>query len=171
MCHLCFKAPFHATKCSSMRHVTDSLTKKEQATWKTFLTANVRLMEQLDHDLQTHSLISITDYEILEALAKAPDQKLRMSELADKVLVSRSRLTYRVDRLTNVDYIEREECEDDRRGLWATLTTQGSDILESARPNHTNDIRKWFFDNLDESETETVDRVLQRITQKLEANI
>ena len=70
-------------------------------------------------------------------LSVAPSNRLRMSELAEQVLVSRSRLTYRVDRLAELDYVTRQECEDDRRGLFAILTDNGAKALAAAAPGQT----------------------------------
>jgi len=150
--------------------MNEALSDAEQQMWRTFLSANVQLLERLDHELQQRSHISLTDYEILSELAAAPDQRLRMSELADRVLVSRSRLTYRVDRLANVNYVTREECEADRRGLFAILTETGAAALNAAAPGHTCDVRSWFFDAVDDADFEVIARIMARIDQKLTAN-
>lgn len=147
-----------------------SLTEAEQATWRVVLSANTQLLERLDHELQQRSQLSLTDYEILSELHAAPRTRLRMSELAERVLVSRSRLTYRVDRLVGCGYLAREECADDRRGLFAILTPAGADALESATPGHVADIRGWFIDLVDEEELEVIHRVFSRMDQKLTIN-
>ena len=143
---------------------------QRQELWRTFLSANVQLMERLDHELQQRSNLNITDFEILSALSAANDQRLRMSELAREVLVSRSRLTYRVDRLTEVNFVSREECEDDRRGLWAILTTEGSEALSAAKGGHFTDIDNWFFALMDEEEQAILGQVMARIDSKLAKN-
>ena len=150
--------------------MSEGLSDAEQRTWRAFLSANVQLLERLDHELQQRSHLSLTDYEILYELAAAPDQRLRMSELAERVLVSRSRLTYRVDRLAGVDYVTREEAEEDRRGLFAILTETGAAALEAAMPGHVRDIRTWFFDVLDPEELEIVARAVARMDEKLSTN-
>lgn len=148
----------------------EQLTTRHKATWRTFLSANVQLMERLDQKLQQRSQLSLTDYEILSVLSDSPDRRLRMSDLARQVLVSRSRLTYRVDRLAGVDFVAREECEDDRRGLWAILTDVGEEALSRARPGHETDIRTWFFDLMDEEDRATIERTMARVDEKLETN-
>jgi|GEM_PF-1796594 len=150
--------------------VMDSPTNRELETWHTYLAATTRMMERLDGELQQHSHISLTDYEILDTLVLIDSKKIRMSELANKVLVSRSRLTYRVDRLVQIGYLERQECEDDRRGLWAILTQAGLEAHQKAQPGHEKDIKNWFFDNLNETELVVLDRVMSRIKDKLESN-
>lgn len=127
-------------------------------------------MELLDQELQKNSQLSLTDYEILQVLSTAADSRLRMSELAHQVLVSRSRLTYRVDRLTEVNYVTREECEDDRRGLWAILTEAGRAALERATDGHHRDIRASYFDNISESEFDVLEAVFDRLEEKLSAS-
>ncbi|MGH1489086.1 MAG: MarR family winged helix-turn-helix transcriptional regulator [Acidimicrobiales bacterium] len=127
-------------------------------------------MERLDQELQQRSSISLTDYEILSALAATPERRLRMSDLAREVLVSRSRLTYRVDRLTEVEFVVREECEDDRRGLWAILTDTGEQALQDASAAHMTDVRNWFFDLMTEEELTVVHSVMTRIDDKLSRN-
>lgn len=146
------------------------LTELEERTWRAFLSANVQLLERLDHELQQRSHLSLTDFEILSELATAADKRLRMSELAEKVLVSRSRLTYRVDRLAEVDYVTREECEDDRRGLFAILTESGAAALEAATDSHLAAVRTWFFDLIDVDELEMMGQVMARMDAKLSSN-
>ncbi|MDH3679698.1 MAG: MarR family transcriptional regulator [Acidimicrobiia bacterium] len=145
-------------------------TELEERTWRAFLSANVQLLERLDHELQQRSHLSLTDFEILSELAAAPGRRLRMSELAERVLVSRSRLTYRVDRLAEVSYVTREECEDDRRGLFAILTDTGTEALEAATDGYLADVRTWFFDLLDLDELDVVNRVMARMDAKLSSN-
>lgn len=149
--------------------MTEGLSDAEKNIWRAFLSANMQLLERLDHELQQRSHLSLTDYEILNELAAASDHRLRMSELADRVLVSRSRLTYRVDRLTDVGYVTREECEDDRRGLFAILTEPGEQALQAAAPGHIADIRAWFFDLIDGDELVVISRVMSLIDEKLSA--
>ena len=148
----------------------DEETARQLAAWRTFLSANVRLKERLDHELQQRSNLNLTDYEILAVLSEAPNRRLRMSDLAREVLVSRSRLTYRVDRLAEVDFVSREECEDDRRGLWAILTDTGNGALEAARQGHELDVRNWFIDLMEDHELALIQDVMTRVDNKLTSN-
>ena len=90
-----------------------------------------------------------------------------MSDLAERVLVSRSRLTYRIDRLTGLDFVARQECEDDRRGLFAILTEKGSEALRAAAPGHLSDVETWFYTAIEAEEMEVVARVLSRMDEIL----
>jgi DNA-binding MarR family transcriptional regulator len=145
----------------------EGLSDAEQAIWRSFHSANIKLLERLDHELQQRSQLSLTDFDILSKLADAEGTRLRMSELADLVLVSRSRLTYRVDRLVDLDYVSREECEDDRRGLFATLTDTGAKALAVAGPGHWADIRAWFLDAMDPADLDRMAVVLSRVDENL----
>jgi DNA-binding MarR family transcriptional regulator len=93
-----------------------------------------------------------------------------MSELARQVLVSRSRLTYRVDRLAEVGYVTREECEDDRRGLWAILTESGAAALEGATESHQDDVERWFLTHMSDEDLDMMTEVMQRIDESLSGN-
>ncbi len=150
--------------------MNEGLSEVEQRTWRAFLSANVQMLERLDHELQQRSHLSLTDYEILSELSKAQGHRLRMSELAERVLVSRSRLTYRVDRLVEVDYLSREECVDDRRGLYAHLTELGAAAFEAASPGHLTDVRNWFFDAIQVDELDVFCQVMGRMDDKLTSN-
>lgn len=147
----------------------DNESRRDRA-WRVFLSANVQLMDRLDQELQQRSGLNLTDYEILSVLSEATDRRLRMSDLARQVLVSRSRLTYRVDRLAEVNFVTREECEDDRRGLWAILTEEGETALEGAKTGHERDINTWFFDLMSDQEAEVMADVMARIDAKLANN-
>jgi len=138
--------------------------------WRAFLAVATRGLDQVDQELQKRSSMTLTDYEILLALLNAEDVRLRMSELAEQVYVSRSRLTYRVDRLTEVGFVVREECEDDRRGLWAILTDTGRQTVSSAANGHHSDLSRLIFDHVSDNEMPVVASVLNKIVAKLDVN-
>lgn len=157
-----------STSQPRLHGVSEELSPREQQAWRAFLIVSTRCLEQIDQILQQNAKITLTDYEILLALSNAENSRLRMSELADRVLVSRSRLTYRVDRLVKVAFVTREECEDDRRGLWAILTEQGRQVLDDATAEHHATIRRLFFDPANAQELEVVEAFLERISAKLD---
>jgi DNA-binding MarR family transcriptional regulator len=121
---------------------------EEQRTWRAFLTASQLLFEGLDRQLQRDSSIPHGYYEILVRLSEAPDRTLRMSELADRSLSSRSRLSHAVARLEQMGWVARSECETDRRGQMATLTDAGFAALDAAAPGHVEAVRTRLFDPL-----------------------
>src|SRR5438093_10498745 len=109
--------------------MTRWLDDEEQQTWRAFLTANRLLFDQLDRELQHESGIPHAYYEILARLSEAPDRTLRMSELADRSLSSRSRLSHAVTRLEALGWVRRDACPTDRRGALAALTDTGFEAL------------------------------------------
>ncbi|MDH4277425.1 MAG: MarR family transcriptional regulator [Acidimicrobiia bacterium] len=114
--------------------------------------------------------MTLTDYEILRVLGEADKSRLRMSELAAQVHVSRSRLTYRVDRLAVVGFVTREECDDDRRGLWAILTDKGGEAFARATPDHHAEIRRLLFMTLDRRSLGVFETALQSMAYRLDGD-
>ncbi len=106
--------------------MTRWLNEDEQRAWRAFLKGANRLLEHLDDSLRGNHDLALTDFEILVVLSEAPTRRLRMSDIADRVLVSRSRLTYRVDRLVERGLVVRSEVAGDGRGMNAELTAAGS---------------------------------------------
>ena len=121
----------------------------EQRAWRTLLRHSVLLLDRLDAELRAAHDIGLADYEILVQLSEAPGRALRMSELADLALVSRSRLTHRVDRLADAGLVTRQPCPTDRRGINAVLSDAGARLLESAAPTHVAGVRHYLIDALD----------------------
>ncbi len=131
------------------------LSEKEVACWMAFLEMQKLLMETLDRDLRDGAGITLDDYDVLAQLSAAPQKRLRMSELAEAVIMPKSRLTYRVDQLVKRGCVARTDCADDRRGLFAELTSGGVALLEHAAPIHVNSVRQNFSDPIgDESASE-----------------
>lgn len=120
----------------------------EQRVWRSFLDATRMLFEELDRELQHDAGIPHAYYEILVRLSEAPGRTLRMSELADRSQYSRSRLSHAVARLEDVGWVERRECETDRRGLLAVLTDKGFAALATAAPGHVEAVRTLLLDPL-----------------------
>ena len=100
------------------------LSDSEQSAWRAYLRGSRILEEALDRDLQAQGL-ALSEYEILSMLSEAPRARLRMSELADLVVQSRSRLTHTATRLEKRGWVVRESCLSDRRGVELVLTEQG----------------------------------------------
>ncbi|MBT8239851.1 MAG: MarR family transcriptional regulator [Acidimicrobiia bacterium] len=122
-------------------------------------------MEHLDHSLQEKHGIPLTDYEILVFLSESEEHQLRMSEIANHVLVSRSRLTYRVDRLVEQGFVVRTEAPDDRRGLFAELTPRGLDVLSEAAKTHVADVRSHLMDHISKGDLPAFSRTWKSIAE------
>jgi DNA-binding MarR family transcriptional regulator len=120
----------------------------EQKAWRAWLYSAQLLLDRLDRDLTQQTGISHAYYEILVALSETPGRKMRMSELADRCLSSRSRLSHAVSRLEERGWVGRELCPDDGRGQLAVLTDNGLAALEAAAPIHVESVRTHLFDQL-----------------------
>ena len=120
----------------------------EMRAWRTLLRAQGLLTDRLDGELVAEAGLPVADYEVLAFLSEAPGHRLRMSELAGAVLVTRSGLTRRVDRLAAEGLVARERCPEDRRGAFAVLTPAGERRLAEVAPVHLRGVREHFVDRL-----------------------
>ena len=121
---------------------------EEQKAWRAWLYSAQLLQDRLDRDLTHRTGISHAYYEILVALSETPERMMRMSELADRCLSSRSRLSHAVSRLEERGWVRRQVCPDDGRGQLAVLTDEGFAALEGAAPVHVEGVRRELFDQL-----------------------
>ncbi|MGW4369836.1 MarR family winged helix-turn-helix transcriptional regulator [Nocardia takedensis] len=126
-----------------------------------------RLATELNRQLQRDSELSLAEYRILVLLSEAPERSLRMSELADGVLSSRSRLTHQIRRLEADGLVSRSTCLEDGRGVVAELTDEGYRRLEAAAPGHVEAVRKGFIDLLTPAQLELVADIFTRIDTAL----
>lgn len=133
------------------------------AAWSTFLRAHARVLRELERELQAEQDLALTDYDVLVQLASADGRRLRMSELADRLLLSRSGATRLVDRLEAEGLVSRETCETDRRGQWAALTDAGVARLRRASPTHLRGVATHFLDRLEPDELGALERMLEQV--------
>ena len=133
------------------------------AAWRLFLTLHRRLVDAIDRDLQQTGRLPLSSYDVLIELREAPDHRLRMAELARRVVLSRSGLTRLVDRLEGEGYLTREQTPGDRRGFYATITEQGVSALRAAWPIYSRGIQRYFAEALSTEEAETLAALLQKI--------
>jgi len=122
------------------------LTAEEQHTWRSFVTGVQVLLSTVEGQLQRDSAIPFGYYEILVRLSEAADRSLRMSQLAEASTSSKSRLSHAVARLEERGWVERIDCETDRRGQFARLTDAGFAALAAAAPGHAEQVRRSLFD-------------------------
>jgi len=123
------------------------LSDDEQVAWRAFINGSRRLMERLERDLKTHGL-SHDDYGVLVVLSERPEGRLRMSELADLSVESRSRLSHHIGRMEANGLVARESCPTDRRGSWAVLTDKGRALMEETSRHHVAGVRAYFLDQV-----------------------
>lgn len=133
------------------------------AAWSTFLRAHARVVRELERELRADQDLALTDYDVLVQLAAADERRLRMSELADRLLLSRSGVTRLVDRLVSDGLVERVMCESDRRGQWAALTDAGSSRLRRASPTHLRGVATHFVDRLSPDDLAALERMLANL--------
>jgi DNA-binding MarR family transcriptional regulator len=131
--------------------------------WRTFLRAHAHVVRELERELQAEQGMALTDYDVLVQLATAEGRQLRMSELADRLLLSRSGVTRLVDRLVAAGLVERRLCDDDRRGQWAALTDAGRSRLRQASPVHLRGVSEHFLDRIPAEGLDDLRRMLNRV--------
>lgn len=142
------------------------LTDAEQQAWRSFITGSRRLADQLDQDLKAQG-ISHDDYGVLVALSESEGDRMRMAELADHSVESRSRLSHHIGRLETRGLVTRQACPDDRRGSWAVLTAAGRETIEAIAPHHVAGVRQYFLDQVTPEELIVLGTVFGRITTAL----
>ena len=153
-----------------MRYIdrmTHWLTEDEQKSWRAWLSASHLLNDRLSRELQERHGITIADYEILVRLSEVPDRRMRMSELASATLSSRSRLSHQIDRMERAGFVERQVCDDDRRGSFAVMTDQGWHALVDAAPDHVEGVRVHLVDQLTAQEFQSLGSACQRVADHL----
>ena len=141
----------------------------EQQAWRSFLEATQLVFDELDRQLQRDAGLSHADYEILARLSEAPGSRMRMSELAERALFSRSRLSHAVVRLEEGGLVLRETCPTDRRGTFAVLTARGHDVVEGAAPGHVAAVRRMVFDRLGPSQVAQLESISTAIRRAVAA--
>jgi DNA-binding MarR family transcriptional regulator len=143
------------------------LSNEEQAAWRTLLSVNARLQSRLDAELQAAHKISLHDYEVLVQLSEADGMSLRMADLAERLIVSPSGLTRRLDGLVREGLVERRACTSDRRGMLAVLSAAGREVLVSAAPTYVAGVRRYVFAPLDRKQLRQMTTGLQAIGEAL----
>ena len=131
--------------------------------WRALLTAHATLMRQLERDLELETGLALADFDVLAQLAVAGGE-LRMSELADRALISRSGMTRRVARLVDQDLVRRANADADARSVVIALTDGGVARLKETWPVHARGISKLFVAQLDDKELEVLESALNKVT-------
>ena len=135
--------------------------------WRSFLHAHARLTRRLDEELQASHQLSLAEYDALLQLVNAPGGRLRMSILADRVLLSRSGITRLVDRLVAAGMVERSACSTDARGAEALLTAGGAARLREASVSHLDGVRRLFLDVVSAGDRAAIERGFELVLDNL----
>lgn len=146
------------------------LNPSEMKAWRSYIITSRRLFEALESDISQHGL-TLPDYEMLVHLSEAPDRTLRMSELAERSMMSRSRLSHRIKVMEKAGWVKRQPCTDDKRGYYAVMTPKGWNTIKSAAPDHIDSVRARFVDLLSKRDQVAVADVFGRIEQKLRSEV
>jgi DNA-binding MarR family transcriptional regulator len=139
------------------------LDREELAAWRGMLRVHSDMTRVLDAELTHRHGLPLTSYEVLLFLADSPDGRMRMSELADSVLLSRSGLTRLVDRLEREGLLEREQCEEDARGYFAAITDRGRDLFTEARRTHLAGVRERFLSRFSRDDLRTLGALWEKV--------
>ncbi len=136
----------------------------EQRSWRAYLRGTRMLEEALDRDLQEHGL-ALSEYEIISMLSETPRHRLRMSELAELVVQSRSRLTHTATRLERRGWVVRQPCENDRRGVELVLTPDGAQRVLDVAVAHVASVRRHLLDLVTPEQFAIVGSALARVVE------
>jgi DNA-binding MarR family transcriptional regulator len=140
------------------------LDRTELGAWRGMLRVHAAMTKALDADLVREHGLSLSSYEVLLFLSQSPEGQLRMSELADGVLLSRSGLTRLVDRMERDGLLRREPCEEDARGFYAAITDDGRELFRRARSTHLDGVRDRFLTHFAPDELRTLAGLWERVS-------
>jgi len=143
-----------------MPHIISQI---HQRAWRSFLTSQSLTTNMLDSRLRKAKQISLDVYEVLHTLEDAEGQRLRMSELAETILFSRSGLTRMIDRLEEIGYVVREPSPDDRRGWFAKVTVEGIKARHAACDIVQNGLKEVWVEALSEDDAVKVSELLELV--------
>jgi DNA-binding MarR family transcriptional regulator len=139
------------------------LSPAELRAWRGMLRVHSRLVKVLDARLDEDHGLPLTSFEVLVHLSEADDERMRMCDLAESILLSRSGLTRLVDRLERDGLLERVACDDDARGSYAKLTAAGREKLAEARVSHLEGVRSLYLEHFSVEELELLGSLWERI--------
>ncbi|MGW1057124.1 MarR family winged helix-turn-helix transcriptional regulator [Micromonospora rubida] len=143
------------------------LDEREQSAWRGYRRMRRLLDLELARELMRDAGLSEPDYDVLSDLAETPDRRLRLSELADRMLWSRSRLSHHLTRMQQRGLVTREECAADGRGAVVALTAEGRRAVEAAAPGHVAAVRRHLIDLLTPDEIAALDALTHRVVDHL----
>ena len=141
------------------------LTERELRAWRGLLRTHALLVKRLDAELEAEHNLALTSYEVLLHLSNAEEHRMRMCDIAESVLLSRSGLTRLVDRLERDGLVARVSCAHDARGAFATLTDSGRAKLQAARATHLDGVREHFLAHFSQDELDVLGDAFDRLAK------
>lgn len=136
------------------------------APWRAFLLAHARVFRRLDEELRNEHDLTVGEYDALLTIAQAPERRIRMRQLADQVILSKSGVTRLIDRLVDDGLVERSACLSDARGAEAVLTDRGLSRLRAAATTHLRGIDEHFLSILENSDLDVIERTMSSIAER-----
>ncbi|TCO64454.1 MarR family winged helix-turn-helix transcriptional regulator [Actinocrispum wychmicini] len=144
------------------------LTDAEQRSWRAYVIGTERLRQRLTTELQDTHNLPLADYEVLVRLSEQENHQMRMTQLADEVAQSKSRLSHQISRLEQAGLVRRTCCPNDARGILAELTDQGLTHLHQAAPTHVDGVRRHLIDLVTDEERTVLATIFERVQQHLD---
>jgi DNA-binding MarR family transcriptional regulator len=144
------------------------LSEEEQRAWRAYIASTQLVSDALDRQLQRDAGMPHAYYQVLMALSEAPGRRMRMTELAERLKITRSRLSHAISRLEGNKWVGREDCPSDRRGQLAVLTGEGFSALAAAAPGHVEQVRAAIFDRLTPEQVESLGEICRVIADGLQ---
>jgi DNA-binding MarR family transcriptional regulator len=141
----------------------------EERLWRRWLLLNARLNATLQREMQDDSGLSSADFEVLVNLTDNPEGRVRVTDLASKMLWERSRLSHHVTRMEGRALVQKVECKEDGRGAWVVITPAGRTAIEKAAPGHVEAVRRLVFDALDDAEVEAFTTLVDKLQAQVDA--
>lgn len=164
--HICEKT---VTDTPETRPHADTSIEKTQSAWPAFLAAHDALVRHIEERLRAADLPDLSWYDVLWVLARVPEQRLRMHELADATVIARSNLTRLIDRMEKAGLVARERVAEDRRGAYARLTEAGADMRRRIWQVYEPAINEVFSQHLSEEENTVLRRLMLRLLRRAQA--
>jgi DNA-binding MarR family transcriptional regulator len=158
-----FRATLMGMASPNLSPPADELSPTELGAWRGLLRVHAAVCKALDAQLEREHGLPLSTYEVLIFLRDSPDRKMRMADLADRVLLSRSGMTRLVDRLEREGLLARQQCPADARGCNAVLTDAGERFIAAARPTHLAGIRELFLNRFSPEELEQLSEYWDRV--------
>ena len=135
----------------------------EMRAWRAYVIASELLRKQLNRELQDQHNMALADYEVLVRLSEGDGGRMRMAQLASGVASSKSRLSHQIARMEAAGLVQRAECDDDARGVFAEITEAGRERLRETAPTHVTGVREHLIDLLDENDQKALTDIFEKV--------
>lgn len=143
------------------------LTSQQQRAWKALQFMHMQLDSRLAGQLARDSAMAYGDYVVLVALTECESNRLRINDLGQKLGWESSRLSHHLSRMVKRQLVEKERCEEDKRGSWVVATEKGRRAIEKAAPGHVAEVKKYFFSVLNDDQVELLEIIAQQVLANL----